>query len=89
MKIYGNVKIKSIKSGASHCLALTDSGVVYSWGNGQGGRLGHSNVIGKNTPEQIMRITEKVEEIVEEMQVCNFAQNTTINQRNKCQNEFD
>ena len=47
------IKIVAIASGQSHCLALTSTGAVYSWGNGQGGRLGHGDLVGKNSPEQI------------------------------------
>ena len=46
----------SIASGQSHCLALTNTGAVFSWGNGQGGRLGHGDLVGKNSPEQIKSI---------------------------------
>lgn len=34
-------------------MALTEHGEVYSWGNGQGGRLGHGDAIGQNVPEKI------------------------------------
>jgi alpha-tubulin suppressor-like RCC1 family protein len=53
------VLIKAIASGSSHCLALTTNGNVFSWGNGQGGRLGHGNTIGKDTPIQIMALAHK------------------------------
>lgn len=56
------VKIKAIASGSSHCLALTTNGNVYSWGNGQGGRLGHGDSIGKDTPIQIQELTKHVVE---------------------------
>ena len=32
---------------------MTESGEIYSWGNGQGGRLGHGDSIGQNVPEKI------------------------------------
>lgn len=48
--------IKAIASGSSHCLALTTNGNVYSWGNGEGGRLGHGNFIGTDRPIQIMML---------------------------------
>lgn len=35
--------IKDIASGHSHCLALGVNDVVYSWGNGVAGRLGHGS----------------------------------------------
>jgi len=34
-------------------MALTVDGEIYSWGNGQGGRLGHGDSIGQNIPEKI------------------------------------
>jgi len=46
-------KIKAISCGSSHCLALSSNRKVFSWGNGQGGRLGHGDQIDKNTPTQI------------------------------------
>ena len=52
-----NDKIVAISSGQTHCLALTDAGHVYSWGNGQGGRLGHGDSIGQNVPEKIQFLT--------------------------------
>ena len=48
-----NEKIIAVDSGQTHCLALTNRGQVYSWGNGQGGRLGHGDAIGQNVPELI------------------------------------
>jgi alpha-tubulin suppressor-like RCC1 family protein len=34
-------------------LALEGNGMVYSWGNGQGGRLGHGDETGENLPKEI------------------------------------
>lgn len=47
------IKICQIASGANHCLALSETKKVYSWGNGQGGKLGHGDLIGKSSPTQI------------------------------------
>lgn len=30
-------------SGGKHCLALSSDGDVYSWGEGEDGKLGHGN----------------------------------------------
>lgn len=30
-------------SGGKHCLALSSDGEVYSWGEGEDGKLGHGN----------------------------------------------
>lgn len=37
------IKKIAVNSGGKHCLALTDSGDVYSWGEGDDGKLGHGN----------------------------------------------
>jgi len=41
------LNIIDIAAGASHCLALTDNGTVYSWGNNEEGQLGlgHKNAV--------------------------------------------
>ena len=33
----------AINSGGKHCLALSSDGEVYSWGEGEDGKLGHGN----------------------------------------------
>lgn len=48
-----NETIVAIAAGQTHCIALTKDAGVYSWGNGQGGRLGHGDTIGQNVPEKI------------------------------------
>ncbi|MDR0520073.1 MAG: InlB B-repeat-containing protein, partial [Clostridiales Family XIII bacterium] len=37
----GGEKVKSISSGMSHCLALTESGKVYAWGANNNGEIGN------------------------------------------------
>lgn len=37
------VKKVAVNSGGKHCLALTADGEVYSWGEGEDGKLGHGN----------------------------------------------
>ena len=46
-------KIIAIDSGQTHCMALAENGSVYTWGNGQSGRLGHGDEIGQNVPEKV------------------------------------
>jgi len=46
-------KIKDIAAGSNHCLAFDIASQVYSWGNGQGGRLGHGDETGQNMPKLI------------------------------------
>jgi alpha-tubulin suppressor-like RCC1 family protein len=33
----------AVNSGGKHCLALSAEGEVYSWGEGDDGKLGHGN----------------------------------------------
>lgn len=42
--------MKDISCGSSHSLAIDEAGKMYSWGNGQGGRLGHGQEVGENEP---------------------------------------
>jgi E3 ubiquitin-protein ligase HERC2 len=42
-----------ISCGSSHSLSVDNKGRIYSWGNGQGGRLGHNQEVGENVPRQI------------------------------------
>ena len=37
------VKKVAVHAGGKHALALTDKGIVYSWGDGDDGQLGHNN----------------------------------------------
>ncbi len=38
-----DVRVSQISCGDAHALVLTDTGHVYSWGDGAGGRLGHGD----------------------------------------------
>ncbi|XP_033111225.1 E3 ubiquitin-protein ligase HERC2-like [Anneissia japonica] len=42
-----------------HCLALSSDGLVYSWGNGDGGRLGHGNINSYERPTLITSLPTK------------------------------
>jgi len=33
----------AVNSGGKHCLALSSEGEVFSWGEGEDGKLGHGN----------------------------------------------
>ncbi|XP_044259648.1 probable E3 ubiquitin-protein ligase HERC1 isoform X3 [Tribolium madens] len=46
-------KLSSSKGSDGHTLALADSGVVYSWGDGDYGKLGHGNCATHKQPERI------------------------------------
>ncbi|GMH73764.1 hypothetical protein TL16_g06276, partial [Triparma laevis f. inornata] len=47
------IKILGISVGHRHVLALDEDGVVYSWGSGGGGALGHGDFVQRNIPERI------------------------------------
>lgn len=47
---------------AKHYLALSSDGEVYSWGNGEGGRLGHGDPLSREEPTLIISLL--VEKIV-------------------------
>ena len=55
-KIPNDVKIVKISCGALHTLALSSSGLIYSWGSGAGGRLGHGDCSDRWTPTQIQSL---------------------------------
>ena len=38
-----HVKKLAVHSGGRHCLAITTLGKLYSWGEGEDGKLGHGN----------------------------------------------
>ena len=46
-------------------MALENQGQVYSWGSGQGGRLGHGDEIGENAPKEIVFLRDKKVKIIE------------------------
>lgn len=46
-------------SDGKHYLALTQDGCVYSWGNGDGGRLGHGDSVSYDEPKLIEALLEK------------------------------
>lgn len=46
-------KISSSKGSDGHTLALTEDGFVYSWGDGDYGKLGHGNYVTHKQPKLI------------------------------------
>ncbi|KAJ8965419.1 hypothetical protein NQ314_004172 [Rhamnusium bicolor] len=46
-------KLSSSKGSDGHTLALTENGLVYSWGDGDYGKLGHGNCATHKQPERI------------------------------------
>lgn len=47
----GNVA--SVAANGYHSMALINDGTVYSWGQGNNGRLGHGNTVGYTSPKKI------------------------------------
>ncbi|XP_078045783.1 E3 ubiquitin-protein ligase HERC2 [Augochlora pura] len=47
------VKKVAVNSGGKHCLALSSEGHVYSWGEGDDGKLGHGNRLFYDRPKLI------------------------------------
>lgn len=52
-KVKSLSQIKAIAAGDLHCIALSEKGEVFSWGNGEHGRLGHGGAGYKTEPERI------------------------------------
>eukprot|EP00966_Prymnesium_polylepis_P114063 2636199-Prymnesium_polylepis.1 len=47
------VTVRTVAAGGDHSLVLSEDGVVYSFGDGDGGKLGHGNEEGQRTPKVI------------------------------------
>ena len=45
--------IKDVKVSSTHCLALSEDGTLYSWGNGVNGHLGHGDECTRVEPEAV------------------------------------
>lgn len=55
-----HTKVKNLSVGAFHSLVLTSTGLVYSWGGGSYGKLGHGESMNQIIPRHI----EKIENVV-------------------------
>ncbi|RWS20768.1 E3 ubiquitin-protein ligase HERC2-like protein, partial [Leptotrombidium deliense] len=53
------VKKVAVNSGGKHCLALTADGDVFSWGEGDDGKLGHGNKASLDRPKLIEALSGK------------------------------
>jgi len=53
------IKKVAINSGGKHCLALSSEGEVYSWGEGEDGKLGHGNKLPCDRPRVIESLRGK------------------------------
>ncbi|XP_059183715.1 RCC1 and BTB domain-containing protein 1 isoform X2 [Centropristis striata] len=55
--------MQQVVSGYSHCLALTDEGLLYAWGANTYGQLGTGNKSNHLSPVQIMADKERIVEV--------------------------
>ena len=53
------IKTVAVNSGGKHCLALSADGEVYSWGEGDDGKLGHGNKTSCDRPRVIEALRGK------------------------------
>ncbi|XP_017782464.1 PREDICTED: E3 ubiquitin-protein ligase HERC2 isoform X2 [Nicrophorus vespilloides] len=53
------IKKVAVHSGGKHALALTLDGKVFSWGEGEDGKLGHGNRLNLDKPKMIERLRSK------------------------------
>lgn len=53
----------SISFGAGHCAAVTDTGLVYTWGQGRYGQLGHGDEADRIIPQPVAGIKGKVKAV--------------------------
>lgn len=55
-----HVRITAVQCGASHSMALTDAGKIYSWGKNTQGQCGHGNAEDQAKPQCIRKLDDKV-----------------------------
>lgn len=48
-----------VDCGATHTLVVSSNGELWSWGNGNNGRLGHGDTLSKTTPERVKHLENK------------------------------
>jgi alpha-tubulin suppressor-like RCC1 family protein len=51
--LLNRVFFTSISIGGGHCVAVTDTGLVYTWGRGRYGQLGHGDDVDKIIPQPV------------------------------------
>ncbi|VEL32270.1 unnamed protein product [Protopolystoma xenopodis] len=54
----------AVHSGGQHCLVLTSDGLVFSWGEGADGRLGHGDTNCRELPEQVVSLPRGIVDVV-------------------------
>lgn len=60
----GSARVKDIACGWDHCLVITYDGVLFTWGSGRSGQLGHGDT-GAIPPILIQRISARQEKCQE------------------------
>lgn len=58
LELHGLILIQ-ITCGWSHTVSLTDTGAVYTWGNGDHGKLGHGDTLRIAIPRQVKKLADK------------------------------
>ena len=58
-RVYGISNIKQASCGYEHSVTLVDSGELYSWGQGEGGILGHGDLENQPKPKLVEYFTKK------------------------------
>jgi alpha-tubulin suppressor-like RCC1 family protein len=51
------VAVKQVAAGFFHSMVLTSEGLVWTWGDGDNGRLGHGNTDHQNVPKRVEGLT--------------------------------
>ena len=55
-----DVVVVQVSSGARHSAAVTEDGVLYTWGSGTDGKLGHGNTESAYTPKVLSAVSKAV-----------------------------
>ncbi|KAF9932285.1 RCC1 domain-containing protein 1 [Linnemannia zychae] len=48
-----NIRFTRVWAGEAHFLALDQNGILYSWGSGRHGQLGHGDLVSKSNPQPV------------------------------------
>lgn len=63
IRMLNRLVFNSISFGAGHCAAVTDTGLVYTWGQGRYGQLGHGDESDRIVPQPVRGINGKVKAV--------------------------
>ena len=53
VSLYTKKRIADVSAGQAHCALITTRGVLYTWGYGEGGRLGHGDEEDRHRPTRV------------------------------------